>query len=423
MNKTKKSKKLMKEKEKVQPQEPEEKINELLSRGVVDIIKMEHLRQRMLSGDKLRVKFGIDPTGPNIHIGRGSTIKKLREFQELGHKVVLIIGDATAQIGDASDKFISRRMLSSKEIALNEQHYLDQLGKIIDIARAEIHHNSEWINTLHPLDWVKLASLFTIQQMIERDNFSQRMKRGNPVGLQECLYCLLQGWDSVNIRADVEIGGTDQLFNLLAGRKIQEQFGQEPQDIITLQLLAGTDGRKMSTSWGNVILINDPPEQKFGKVMRIADQLIPVYMECATFIPLVRVQEVARHLEQGEGNPMDFKKELAYEIVRFYDGKIAAREAQGHFEKVVQRKEIPEVIPTLQVSDKLSTPDLISLLVKTNIVKSKSEARRLIEQGAISIEGSKLENLDEEIIIPTGSSGLVIKIGKRKYLRLIAETP
>lgn len=412
----------MEEREKAQSQESKEKIDELLSRGVVDVIEMEHLRQRMCSGNRLRVKFGIDPTGPDIHIGRGSTIKKLREFQELGHKVVLIIGDATAQIGDASDKFSSRRMLSSKEITLNEQHYLDQIGKIIDISNAEIHHNSEWTDSLRPFDWIRLASLFTIQQMIERDNFSQRMKRSNPVGLQECLYCLLQGWDSVNVQADVEIGGTDQLFNLLAGRKIQEQFGQEPQDIITLQLLAGTDGRKMSTSWGNVILINDPPEQKFGKVMRIADQLIPVYMECASVIPLARVREVARHLEQEEGNPMNFKKELAYEIVRFYDGEVAARKAQEHFEKVVQEKEIPEVIPTLQVSDKLSASDLISLLVKTNIVKSKSEAKRLIEQGAISIGGSKLENLDREIIIPAGPSGLAVKVGKRKYLRLIAKT-
>lgn len=422
MNKTKRSKKPMAEREKIQSQELEKKVDEVLSRGVVDIIEMEHLRQRMLSGDRLRVKFGIDPTGPDIHIGRGSTIKKLREFQELGHKIVLIIGDATAQIGDSSDKDSARTMLNPEEVSANEARYLEQIGRIINIQDTEIHHNSEWIDRLTPKDWVQLASLFTLQQITQRDNFARRIKRKIPVGFHEGLYCLLQGWDSVNIRADVEIGGTDQLFNLLAGRKIQERFGQEPQDIITLQLLAGTDGRKMSTSWGNVILINDPPEQKFGKVMRIADQLIPVYMECATVIPLARVREVTKHLEQRKGNPMDFKKELAYEIVRFYDGDMAAQEAQEHFEKVVQEKGIPEIIPTLQASDKLSVSDLISFLVKTNVVKSKSEARRLIEQGAISIEGSKLESLDREIIIPTGPSGIIIKIGKRKYLRLIAKT-
>ncbi len=400
--------------------ELERRVDELLTRGVVDVIDREHLRDRMLSGDTLRVKFGIDPTGPDIHIGRGSTIKKLREFQELGHQIVLIIGDATAQIGDSSDKDSARTMLTSEEISANETKYLEQIGEIIDIQNTEIHHNSEWIDRLTPKDWVQLASLFTLQQIVQRDNFARRIKKEIPVGFHEGLYCLLQGWDSVNIRADVEIGGTDQLFNLLAGRKIQGHFDQEPQDIMILQLLAGTDGRKMSTSWGNVILVNESPEEKYGKVMRIADHLIPVYLESATLVSLQRVQEIKTSLEEGEGNPMDYKKELAYEIVKFYDGEESARYAQAHFERVVQRQESPGEIMTIDVSPNISVSELFDILKRTNFVRSKADAKRLMEQGAIKIEDKefRVDDLKSKIEIPTTSNGIIVKVGKRRFLCL-----
>lgn len=406
--------------EAVKSAELERRVDELLARGVVDVIDKGHLRDRMLSGDTLRVKFGIDPTGPDIHIGRGSTIKKLREFQELGHQIVLIIGDATAQIGDSSDKDSARRLLSSKEVIANEARYLEQIGRIIDIQKTEIHHNSEWIDKLTPKDWIQLASLFTLQQIAQRDNFARRMRKEIPVGLHEGLYCLLQGWDSVNIRADVEIGGTDQLFNLLAGRKIQEHFDQEPQDIMTLQLLAGTDGRKMSTSWGNVILITEPPEEKYGKVMRIADHLIPVYLESVTLVPLEKVQEVKKVLEEGRGNPMDYKKELAYEIVKFYDGEESAQQAQAHFESVVQHQKSPEEILTIAVSPSISVSELFDILKRANLVRSKADARRLMDQGAVKINDKefRVDDLKAKIEIPTTTDGIVVKVGKRRFLRL-----
>lgn len=393
-------------------------ISELLTRGVVDVVDREHLLSRLLSGDKLRVKFGIDPTGPNIHIGRGSTIKKLREFQKLGHQIVLIIGDGTGRVGDSSDKTEGRRMLTDNEISINEQNYLNEIGKIIDLSKTEVHHNSEWIDTLNPRKWVELASIFTIQQMIERDNFAKRIKTGNPIGYQEGMYSMLQGFDSMAIKADVEIGGTDQLFNLLAGRRVQRHFGQEPQDVITLQLLAGTDGRKMSTSWGNVILIIDTPNEKFGKIMRIADSLIPAYLECATEVPMKRVSEIREALENGQGNPMEYKKELAFEIVKFYDGDKLAKEAKDYFEQTVQDRKIPEVMPlAISANENINAKDIISHLVTSNLVRSKSEAKRLLLNGAITIDGVRLKDDDTEIVnIP--EEGLVIKAGKRMFLKI-----
>ena len=391
---------------------------EVLTRGVVDAIDHDHFLMRMLSGERLRIKFGIDPTGPDIHIGRGSTIKKLREFQKLGHKIVLIIGNGTGRIGDSSDKTEGRQMLSDKSLLENEKNYLDQIGRIIDLKETEVHHNGEWIDTLTPRKWIELASLFTIQQMVERDNFANRIKTGNPIGYHEGMYSMLQGYDSVMIKADVEIGGTDQLFNLLAGRRVQKYYDQEPQDIMTLQLLAGTDGRKMSTSWGNVILVKDPPGEKFGKIMRIADSLIPTYLECATEMPMDKVKKIEIALERGGSNPIEYKKELAYEIVKFYDGEKPAIEAKNYFEHTVQDKEIPEIIPlAISISDRISVKDIISHLVISNIVKSKSEAKRLLSDGAISIDGNKLSDNDS-VIISIPKDGIIIKAGKRKFLRV-----
>lgn len=399
--------------------ELKQRVDELLTRGVVDIFEKDHLHNKLLSGSPLRVKFGIDPTGPNIHIGRGSTIKKLRDFQQLGHQIVLIIGDGTGRVGDSSDKTEGRRMLSREEITRNESSYLDQIGRIIDIEKVEIHHNSEWINTITPDLWIELASLFTIQQMTERNNFAMRIKSGNPIGYQEGMYSLLQGYDSVMVKADVEIGGTDQLFNFLAGRKIQKHFGQEPQNIVTLQLLAGTDGRKMSTSWGNVILISDGPTEKFGKIMRLADSLIPAYLECATQMPMARVNKIKEFLEDGKGNPMDYKKELAYEIVKFYDGSAEAKRAEKYFEGTVQNKETPEIISmATSLSKEIMVKDIISHLIVSNIVKSKSDGKRLLLAGGISVDGKKL-NYDDLAVIKIPEEGVIIKVGKRNFLKLV----
>lgn len=395
-------------------------IRELLSRGVVEVIDKEHLETRLRSGRQLRVKFGIDPTGPDIHIGRGATLRKLREFQDLGHTIVFIIGDATARIGDASDKTESRRMLTKEEIERNEENYLAQIGKIIDINKAEIHHNSEWIDQLNTNRWIELASLFTIQQMVQRDNFAERIRKGDPVGYHEGLYPLLQGYDSVIVRADIEIGGTDQLFNLIAGRRIQEYYGQEPQDIMTLQLLAGTDGRKMSTSWGNVILINDPPEEKYGKVMRIADHLIPVYFEASTRVPFSELEELTKALEEGKVNPMELKKRLAFEIVSLYDGEKAADNAQNHFELAIQQKRAPEETPSISVSKPtLNESDFITELVKANLAKSKLEARRFLRSGSIYINGLRIGEEETNKGIQVQPEGIIVRVGKRKYVRFV----
>lgn len=395
------------------------KIEEALTRSVVDVVDRDHLFGRMSAGDKLRVKFGIDPTGTNIHIGRASSVRKLSQFQDLGHQVVLIIGDFTATIGDTSDKMEGRKMLSSEEVEQNERTYLQQIGKILDISKVEVRHNSEWLSTLTPGDWIKLASNFTVQQMASRDNFAKRIKNGVPIGLQEFLYPLIQGYDSVMVQSDVEIGGTDQLFNLMAGRKLQEIYGQNPQDIITLQLLTGTDGRKMSTSWGNVINIMSSPEEKYGVTMSLSDQLIPVYMEMATSIPMARVREVTRLIEDGDVNPIEFKKELAYEIVKSLDGVEAAEAAANAFRKTVQNKEIPDSeIPVATIdAPTLDINLLLNMLKDYNITKSKSDGRRLLEQGGIHIiGGDSLDSLATQIDIPEG--GVTLRIGKRRFLRI-----
>lgn len=399
-----------------------DKIEEVLTRSVVDVVDRDHLLSRMTSGAKLRVKFGIDPTGPDIHIGRASAVRKLLQFQELGHKIVLIVGDFTARIGDTSDKTEGRRMLSGEEVSANEQTYLQQIGKILDISKVEVRHNSEWLNTLTPGDWIKLASNFTVQQMASRDNFAERIKNGVPVGLQEFLYPLIQGYDSVIVKADVEIGGTDQLFNLMAGRKLQEVYGQKPQDILLLQLLTGTDGRKMSTSWGNVINIGSDPSEKYGKTMSIPDQLIPVYMEMATSIPMQRVREVAELIENNSVNPMALKKELAFEIVRSLDGQEAAEKAARNFQKIVQSKEVPDSqIPVAVVTtDKLDVNTLLNMLKNYNITTSKSDGKRLLGQSGIHIEGvGALDPQATTIDIP--ETGLTLRIGKRRFLKISRE--
>jgi tyrosyl-tRNA synthetase len=391
------------------------KIEEVLTRGVVEVIDKDHLKKRMLAGETLRVKLGIDPTSPDLHIGHGSTIKKLREFQDLGHQIVLIIGDGTALIGDTSDKVTGRETLSREDIDKNKKEYLDQASKILNMDKVEVRHNGDWINKFDTGKWIDLASLFTLQQLIERENYAERIKNGDPVGLHEALYPLMQGYDSVEIESDVEIGGTDQLFNLLAGRKIQKNHDQEEQDIITLQLLTGTDGRKMSKSWGNVIMVREAPEEKYGKMMRLPDQLIPIYMESATLIPMERVKKVSEALENSDDNPIEYKKELAFAVVQLYDGDVAAEKAQEHFENTVQNNELPENIPTIEIpAGEMDIKEFFSLLIKSNLIKSKSEGMRLLKEGAIYVDGESLSETEKINL----SKDTNIKVGKRRFLNI-----
>jgi len=389
------------------------KIKELLERGVEKIVVKKHLESRLLRGERLRVKHGIDPTGPNIHIGRATQLWKLKAFQELGHQVVLIIGDYTAQIGDASDKQAMRKCLTKKEIAQNMKDYEKQIGKILETDKAELRYNSEWLSKLTARDILLLSMHFTAQQLIQRRNFKERWDKGQPIGLHELDYPLLQGYDSVAIKADVELGGFDQLFNLLAGREIQRIARQQPQDIMTLKMLFGLDGRKMATSWGNVINISDEPNKMFGKIMSMKDELMVSYFELCTQLPLKDVAAIKTSLAKRQVNPRDVKAKLAKEVVTLYHGSRAAQKAEEEFERVFKKKAPPSQIPVFKTTLKQSP--IMDLLKQSGLAPSKSEAKRLILSGAVKINGKTKNKWQETIGI---KEGMVIKVGKRKFIKI-----
>jgi len=390
-----------------------DKINDLLLRNVETIVVKKHLERALKSKKKLRVKHGIDPTGPKIHLGRAIPLWKLRSFQELGHQVVLIIGDFTAQIGDASDKQAMRRILSEKEVKENMRDYARQIGKILDMDKVELHYNSEWLGKLSARDLLNLAMKFTAQQMIQRRNFRERWDQGKPIGLHELDYPLLQGYDSVAIKADVEIGGFDQLFNLEVGREVQKIFGQKSQDIMLLKMLPGLDGRKMSTSWGNVITIVDEPNDMYGKVMSMKDELIPEYFELATRVPLDKIAKIKKELKNKKLHPKDAKSQLAKEIVALYHGRSAAERAQKEFEKVFKEKNLPSKMPVFKLAEKELL--ILDLLLRTKLVSSKSEGKRLILQKGVRINGKTQKDWQKVIKL---ENGMIIQVGKRKFAKI-----
>jgi len=386
------------------------KLRMLLERGVETIIEDKVLTERLKSGKKLRVKFGIDPTGSKIHIGRAAAFWKLRAFQELGHQVVLIIGDFTAQIGDASDKLQKRPMLTSKEIARNLENYLPQIGSIVDLKKAEVHYNSAWLSKLTFRKTIELAEIFTVQQMIERRNFKERLESHTEISLRELLYPIMQGYDSVMVESDVEIGGSDQLFNLMAGRKIQAHYGQRPQDIVTLEMLYGTDGRKMSTSWGNVINVIDEPDEMFGKVMAMRDEQIPNYLTLATDLPMPTVKRMTDSLETV--NPKTVKERLAKSIVLRYHGGNAAAKAAKEFERVFANKEQPTEAKPLLITQPMTIQQIVLL---SQVVASAAQAQRLIAQGAVQVDGRTCEDRLEK---PELEDGAILKIGKKNFFEI-----
>lgn len=391
-------------------------IKELITRGVEEIIEKEHLLKRLKSREKLRVKFGIDPTGPKIHLGRAVAFWKLRAFQQLGHQIVLIIGDFTAQIGDASDKKAMRRPLTEKEVKENMKGYKRQIGKILDLKKTEIHYNSKWLKNLNLKKLLPLCMLFTAQQMIQRKNFKERWEKKKPIGVHEMVYPILQGYDSVMVKADLEIGGSDQLFNMKVGREIQRYFGQKPQDLMTLKILPGLDGRKMSTSWQNVVNIEEKAEEMFGKIMSMRDELIVDYFTLATTIPLNEVRKIKKELKEGKINPMDAKLKLAREIVSLYYGEKKAISAQDYFQRVFQKRKYPKKMPTLTL--KKGKIPLSNLLVLGKLVSSKSEAKRVIKEGGVRINGRLIKNWAEKILI---KNKLIVQVGKRKFLKIKCE--
>ena len=387
----------------------ENKINEILTRGVSEAINLEHLRRELMSGKKLRVKLGIDPTSPDIHIGRAVTLLKLRDFQELGHQVVFIVGDFTGLVGDTSDKDSERPMLGEDQIKKNMKTYVKQVGKILDIKKAEVEYNSKWLKKLGFAEIGKLANQFSLGEFIARENIRKRLDEQKPISLRELLYPLMQGYDSVAVKADVELGGTDQKFNLLAGRTIQERYQQKPQDILMTNLIAGTDNRKMSSSWGNVINIMDEPKEMFGKIMSATDELIIPYFEHCTRVEMWRVDDFKNKLASGI-NPRDIKMELAYEITKLYWGGEGAKQGKNYFISTFQKKNIPDEIPEFELAGK----NIIDVLVATNLAQSRGDAKRLIKEGAIEVDGKKIDSFDK--IIEKNS---VIQKGKRFFAKII----
>ena len=383
-------------------------IKELLTRRVEEIIDLKHLEVALMSGKNLRVKLGIDPTSPNIHIGRAVVLRKLREFQNLGHTAVLIVGDFTGQIGDTSDKDTERPMLSEEQVKQNMKTYSDQAFKILDRKKSETHYNSKWLQKLGFLEIGTMADRFGLHEFSSRELIKKRLDSGRRVSLRELMYPLMQGYDSVAVKADVELGGTDQRFNLLAGRKIQPIYGQSPQDIVITKFpLEGLDGRKMSSSWGNGINITDEPNDMFGKVMSIQDNLILKYFELATQIPMDEIKNIEQELKNG-ANPKDVKGRLAKEIVTLYHGIESAEAAQEGFEKVFSKGENPDEIKEIE-----NKGDIIQTVVSAGVIPSNSEMKRLIDQKAVKINDKVIEKWRQ----PT-KSGDIIKIGPRKFAKV-----
>ncbi|MCR4274642.1 MAG: tyrosine--tRNA ligase [Candidatus Campbellbacteria bacterium] len=385
------------------------RIQEVLTRGVAETISFENLKKKLLSGKRLRVKLGIDPTSPNIHLGRAVTLLKLRDFQELGHIPVLIIGDATGVIGDTSDKDSGRPMLSSKEVKNNEKTYLKQIEKIVDLSRAEVHHNSKWLNKLSFAEIGEQADQFSISDFIARDIIKRRLVAGKRVSLRETLYPLMQGYDSVAIKADIEIGGTDQRFNVLSGRVLQQHYKQESQDVVIMEMLLGIDGRKMSSSWGNIIALTDTPNVMYANIMRVHDSLVMKYFEICT---RVSGEEVARLQKEFATRPRELKMRLAREIVTLYHSPGAAQKAEEEFVKVFSNKELPSSMPETLIGNASSLEDV---LMKEGMVPSKSEIRRLIEGGGLrdAETGEKIHEVKAPI-----SKSIILKIGKKKFLKI-----
>ncbi len=386
----------------------------ILNRGVDQIIERKHLEKALSSGRKLRVKLGIDPTSPDLHLGHAEVLRKLRDFQDLGHKAVLIIGDFTAKVGDPSGRSKERPILSEKEIKANMNGYLKQAGKIIDVKKAEIRHNSEWLSG-RVENILELTKAATINQVSERADFRARIKAGQKVSLLEGLYSLLQGFDSVNIKADVELGGSDQLLNLLMGRQIQRYYGMKEQDILTVPLIEGTDGvEKMSKSKGNYIGLNEPAKDMFGKLMSIPDKLIYKYFELCTDTQKDELKAIKAALEKNGTNPMDYKLRLAEEIVALYHGKGEAVKAKGEFINVFRKRNFPQNILSKTMAKK--SYSIVDLLVMTGMTFSKSEARRLIEQGGVRLGNEKINN--PNFSVKFSSKPVVLQVGKQKFLRI-----
>ncbi|MGE5508564.1 MAG: tyrosine--tRNA ligase [Chitinophagales bacterium] len=397
---------------------------ELLKRGAAEIISEESLLAKL---DKalaekrpLRVKLGTDPSAPDIHLGHAVVYRKLKQFQDLGHEVYFLIGDFTGRIGDPTGKSATRPALTKEEVEANARTYEAQLAKILDPERIKVVFNSSWLAPMTFEDVIRLAGKYTVARMLEREDFARRYSEQRPISIHEFFYPLMQGYDSVALRADVELGGTDQKFNLLVGRELQREYGQEPQVALMMPLLVGTDGvNKMSKSLGNYIGINESPDEIYGKTMSIPDSLMVNYFELATEVPMDQVRKLEADLAAGRVHPRDMKRLLAREIVTLYHGRAAAEAAENHFDQVFRHHDVPADVPEVELPKAELNAEgrlwVVRLLVRCGLAPSNGEARRLVQQGAVKFDGAVVADSDAEV---TPADGAVLQAGKRRFARL-----
>lgn len=388
----------------------------IIKRGAAELILEDELIKKLKTGKPLRIKAGFDPTAPDLHLGHTVLIQKLKQFQELGHHVIFLIGDFTGMIGDPTGKSETRKPLTKEEVAKNAETYKEQIFKILDEKKTEIAFNSQWMNNLSVSDLIHLASKHTVARMLERDDFKKRYTGNRPIAIHEFLYPLIQGYDSVELRADVEIGGTDQKFNLLVGRELQREFSQEPQVVITMPLLEGTDGvQKMSKSLGNYIGITEPPGEIFGKVMSISDELMVRYYELLSSLSNAELENLKQGLKNGAVHPRDIKVRLAKEVVARFYGMDAANKAVDEFDKVFKSKGIPEDIEEKTITIQAGDIGVVDILKTAALVPSSSEARRLIQHGGVSIDGKRVSDINLRL---AANKDYLLQVGKRRFARI-----
>lgn len=394
---------------------------DVIKRGAEEIIPedalVEKIERSIKTNKPLNIKLGCDPSRPDLHLGHSVVLRKLRQFQDLGHKAILIIGDFTGMIGDPSGRSKTRPSLTLEETRKYGQSYYEQATRILSTENIQMVYNSEWLNQMTFADVITLASKYTVARMLERDDFLKRYREGSPIGIHEFLYPLAQAMDSVAIAADVELGGTDQKFNLLVGRDIQREFGMEPQVILTLPLLTGTDGKeKMSKSLNNYIGITEPPKEIYGKTLSIPDELIYSYFELTTDVSSDRLAEIKQALSDGTSNPRDLKRELARTLVRMYYDESAAQSAEEEFDRIFVKKDVPDDIQEVTLDMTNGGIGIVDLIVQTSLASSKNEARRLIQQGGVKVDNVRIIDVNDRIL---KERAFVVQVGKRKFIRII----
>ena len=387
-----------------------------LTRGCEEVIVEEEFKAKLKDGKPLLVKAGFDPTAPDIHIGHTVLINKMRQFQELGHRVIFLIGDFTGRIGDPTGKNITRKPLTEAEVKANAETYAEQVFKILDPKKTEVRFNSEWFNRFSPADFIKLSAQYTVARMLERDDFAKRYKGGQPIAIHEFLYPLVQGHDSVELKADIELGGTDQKFNLLVGRELQKQAGQKPQIVMTMPLLEGLDGvKKMSKSLDNYIGINEAPDEMFGKIMSVSDELMWRYIELLSFKSLVEIEQIKVEVAAGK-NPRDVKMDFARELISRFHSETEALQAQENFINRFQKNALPDEIPECTLECEESVMAIAHVLKEAALTSSTSEALRMVSQGAVKVNGERITDKKHQLVVQ--SEPYVIQVGKRRIAKV-----